>query len=123
MASDRVEELKGAASSAARTLAAVDGRNWELLFFSTLDSVGSAVVSATVATSQPRMIAHRWRTVNRPRAANNWRSSRSSWGTHGEAHGQGPRSIRTVPLHRGARATGRRLDPSTGSLGLGPPDP
>ena len=41
---DVVRGLNGAASWSARTLAAVDGRNWELLDFSTLEREGRQVI-------------------------------------------------------------------------------
>ena len=70
MASATVEELNGWASRPAWTLAALDGRNWESLLFSTLDSDGRATARTTVTTIHPAMINQRNRTVNRPRAAN-----------------------------------------------------
>jgi hypothetical protein len=65
-----VEDENGAASWPACTLAALDGRNWELLLFSTVDSPGRHMTSTTVATIHEAMINQRNRTVNRPSAAN-----------------------------------------------------
>ncbi len=62
--------LNGVASSWATTLGSEAGRNWVLLFFSTLVSEGRDTASTTVTTIQPAMISQRNRTVNRPRAAN-----------------------------------------------------
>jgi hypothetical protein len=68
--SDREEDENGDASSPAFTLAALDGRNWELLLFSTVDRPGRHMTRITVTMIQLAMISQRNRTVKRPSAAN-----------------------------------------------------
>jgi hypothetical protein len=64
-------DWNGAARTLARALGALDGRNWELEPRSTLEIDGRRVAATTARATHPRMMAKRWRTLNRPRAANN----------------------------------------------------
>jgi hypothetical protein len=65
----------GAARVAARTLGCVAGRKSALLLFSTLEMVGRPTTRATVTAAQATTIAQRNRTVKRPSAVKNRRSS------------------------------------------------
>ena len=65
----------GAARVAACTLGCVAGRNWALLFFSTLEMEGSPSTRATVPRAHATTINHRNRTVIRPSDVKNRRSS------------------------------------------------
>ena len=66
---------KVAARLSARTLGSVDGRNWELLLFSTLEIPGRPNVRATVPTTHATTISQRKRTVKRPSEAKEMRRS------------------------------------------------
>ena len=64
----RLAVPNGAASSAACSLGALAGRNFELLFWVTLDSAGSCVTAAIAPTIHNTRTNHLNRTAKRPMA-------------------------------------------------------
>ncbi len=109
-----VRGLNGWANRSALTLAEVDGRNCELLDFSTLDRVGRHTISRIVTAIQPAMIGQRKRTVNRPRAANKrWSSRDRGRDPWGRAHRRERSGRLALPgqEHRGRSVSGSCLAP------------